>query len=193
RASFLHWNYKQLRGATKTQIESCHAYCRGLVLPDTTGDDPVISGKDICEPSSKKSKFMLQLMDKNETVKEPGMSEIDRCNSLTVEEEYTNPLTFWQQQQIQLAYPTLYRLAKRTFAVPCSSGAVERQFSAAAAPVTFSFHTLFVYEKKLGEKPNFRQSLIMGTLENIYHIHKMKWCFSNNFTSYIEVYLRLDG
>ncbi|CAF3570727.1 unnamed protein product [Rotaria socialis] len=136
RASFLHPNYKQLRGATKTQIKSCHAYCRGLVLPNTTGDDPVISDKDICEPPSKKSKFMLQLMDKNETVKEPGMNEIDRYNALTVEEEYTNPLTFWQQQHIQLAYPTLYRLAKRTFAVPCSSAAVERQFSAAGQIVT---------------------------------------------------------
>ncbi|CAF3042371.1 unnamed protein product [Rotaria socialis] len=107
RASFLHPNYKQWRGATKTQIKSCHAYCRGLVLPDTTGDDPVISDKDVCEPPSKKSKFMLQLMDKNEIVKEPGMNEIDRYNALTVEEEYTNPLTFWQQQHIQLAYPTL--------------------------------------------------------------------------------------
>ncbi|CAF1957549.1 unnamed protein product [Rotaria magnacalcarata] len=136
RASFLHPNYKQLRGATKTQIKSCHAYCRGLVLPDTTGDDPVISDKDVCEPPSKKSKFMLQLMDKNEIVKEPGMNEIDRYNALTVEEEYTNPLTFWQQQHIQLAYPTLYRLAKRTFAVPCSSAAVERQFSAAGQIVT---------------------------------------------------------
>ncbi|CAF2045445.1 unnamed protein product [Rotaria magnacalcarata] len=136
RASFLHPNYKQLRGATKTQIKSCHAYCRGLVLPDTTGDDPVISDKDVCEPPSKKSKFMLQLMDKNEIVKEPGMNKIDRYNALTVEEEYTNPLTFWQQQHIQLAYPTLYRLAKRTFAVPCSSAAVERQFSAAGQIVT---------------------------------------------------------
>ncbi|CAM4976277.1 unnamed protein product [Rotaria socialis] len=136
RASFLHPNYKQLRGATKTQIKSCHAYCRGLVLPDTTGDDPVMSDKDVCEPPSKKSKFMLQLIDKNEIVKEPGMNEIDRYNALMVEEEYTNPLTFWQQQHIQLAYPTLYPLAKRTFAVPCSSAAVERQFSAAGQIVT---------------------------------------------------------
>ncbi|CAF2124150.1 unnamed protein product [Rotaria magnacalcarata] len=135
RASFLHPNYKQLRGATKTQIKSCHAYCRILVLPDTTGDDPVISDKDISEPPSKKSKFMLQLMDKNETVKEPGINEIDRYNALTVEEEYTNPLTFWQQH-IQLANPTLYRLAKRTFTVPCSSAAVERQFSAVGQIVT---------------------------------------------------------
>ncbi|CAF4860561.1 unnamed protein product, partial [Rotaria sp. Silwood2] len=44
-----------------------------------------------------------------------------------------------------------------------------------------------------GGKSNFRQSLIMGTLGNIYHIRKMEWCFSNNFTSYTEVYLRLDG
>jgi len=33
-----------------------------------------------------------------------------------------------------------------------------------AAPVTFLYHTLFVYEKKLREKSNFRQSLIIGTL-----------------------------
>jgi hypothetical protein len=30
--------------------------------------------------------------------------------------------------------------------------------------VTFLYHTLFVYEKKLREKSNFRQSLIIGTL-----------------------------
>ncbi|CAF4914167.1 unnamed protein product [Rotaria socialis] len=146
RASFLHPNYKQWRGATKTQIKSCHAYCRGLVLPDTTGDDPVINDKDVCEPPSKKSKFMLQLMDKNEIVKEPGMNEIDRYNALTVEEEYTNPLTFWQQQHIQLAYPTLYRLAKRTFAVPCSSAAVERQFSATG--ITVRSNTVLVAKTK---------------------------------------------
>jgi hypothetical protein len=33
-----------------------------------------------------------------------------------------------------------------------------------AAPITFLYHTLFVYEKKLREKSNFRQSLIIGTL-----------------------------
>ncbi|CAF3252126.1 unnamed protein product, partial [Rotaria sp. Silwood2] len=57
-------------------------------------------------------------------------------------------------------------------------------FCAHAAPVTFPYHILFVYGKKLGEKSNFRQLLIMGTLGNIYHIRKMEWCFSNNFTSY---------
>ncbi|CAF2867622.1 unnamed protein product [Rotaria sp. Silwood2] len=66
-------------------------------------------------------------------------------------------------------------------------------FCAHAAPVTFPYHILFVYGKKLGEKSNFRQLLIMGTLGNIYHIRKMEWCFANHFTSYIEVYLCLDG
>ena len=53
-----------------------------------------------------------------------------------VEEEYTDPLSFWRQQHIRLAFPTLYRLAKRTFAVPCSSAALERQFSATGQIVT---------------------------------------------------------
>ncbi|CAF0830899.1 unnamed protein product [Rotaria sordida] len=66
-------------------------------------------------------------------------------------------------------------------------------FRAHAAPVTFLYHTLFVYEKKLREKSNFRQSLIIGTIGNIYQMRKMEWCFSNNFTSYVENYLRLDG
>ncbi|CAF4029812.1 unnamed protein product [Adineta steineri] len=66
-------------------------------------------------------------------------------------------------------------------------------FRAHAAPVTFLYHTLFVYEKKLREKSTFRQSLIIGTLGNIYQMRKMEWCFSNHFTLYIENYLRLDG
>lgn len=33
-----------------------------------------------------------------------------------------------------------------------------------AAPVTFLYHTLFVYEKKLREKSTFRQTLITGTI-----------------------------
>jgi hypothetical protein len=36
-----------------------------------------------------------------------------------------------------------------------------------AAPITFLYHTLFVYEKKLREKPSFRQLLIIGTLGKI--------------------------
>ena len=137
RASFLHPNYKQLRGATKMQILSCHAYYQDFVLPATTStdDDSVRIDEDTCEPPAKKLKFMSQLMDKKETTTEP-IGEIDRYIALTVEEEYTDPLSFWRQQHIQLAFSILYRLAKRTFVVPCSSAAVERQFSAAGQIVT---------------------------------------------------------
>ncbi|CAF5042235.1 unnamed protein product, partial [Rotaria magnacalcarata] len=37
-------------------------------------------------------------------------------------------------------------------------------FRVHAAPVTFLYHTLFVYEKKLREKAPFRQSLIIGMI-----------------------------
>ena len=45
------------------------------------------------------------------------------------EKDYSNPLLFWQEyQQI---FPNLAKLARRTFSIPCSSAAVEREFSAA--------------------------------------------------------------
>ncbi|CAF3950911.1 unnamed protein product [Rotaria sp. Silwood1] len=135
RASFLHPNYKQLRGATKAQIESCHAHCRNFILPANTTNDSMRTDEKITEPPSKKLKFMAQLMDKKETMRESA-DEIDCYIALTVEEEYTDPLVFWRQQRNQLAFPMLYRLAKRTFAVSCSSAPVERQFSAAGQIIT---------------------------------------------------------
>jgi hypothetical protein len=104
-------------------------------LPDAIDDDPVEIEEDTCEPAAKKVKFMSQLMDKKETNTE-SISEIDRYISLIVKEEYTDPLVFWWQQRIHLAFSTLYRLAKRIFAVPCSCASVERQFSAAGQIVT---------------------------------------------------------
>jgi hypothetical protein len=98
-------------------------------------DDPVRIDEDTCEPPAKKLKFMSQLMGRKETTTE-SIGEIDRYIALTVEEEYTDPLSFWRQQHIQLTFPTLYRLSKRTFAVPCSFAVVERQFSAAGQIVT---------------------------------------------------------
>lgn len=80
-----------------------------------------------------------------------------------------------------------------------------------AAPVTFLYNTLFLYEKKLREKSPFRQSLIIGMIgkrrdhavrhasfflslqANIYQMRKMEWCFSANFTAFVENYLRPDG
>jgi hypothetical protein len=65
-----------------------------------------------------------------------NFSEIDRYISLIVKDDYTDPLSFWRQQRIQLVFPTLYRLVKRIFAVPCSSASGECQFSAAGQIVT---------------------------------------------------------
>ena len=81
-----------------------------------------------------------------------------------------------------------------------------------AAPITFLYNTLFVYEKKLREKSNFRQSLIVGNLcktnktvkhcsyvasrslaANVYHMRRMEWCFSAQFSSIIESYMLASG
>ncbi|CAF3536064.1 unnamed protein product [Rotaria sp. Silwood1] len=135
RASFLHPNYKQLRGATKEQIESCYNFCRDFILPSNTMNDSIRTDENIIQPPAKKLKFMTQLMDKKETAP-ASADEIDHYIALTVEEEYTDPLVFWRQERNQLTFPTLYRLAKRTFAAPCSSASVERQFSAAGQIIT---------------------------------------------------------
>ncbi|CAF4764102.1 unnamed protein product [Rotaria sp. Silwood2] len=49
-------------------------------------------------------------------------------------EIYTNPLIFWQQHQSEFSY--LSKLARKIFAILCSSAAVERAFSAAGQVVT---------------------------------------------------------
>jgi len=50
---------------------------------------------------------MSQLMNKKKTTTE-SIGEIDRCIALMMEEEYTDPLSFWRQQHIQLAFPTAH-------------------------------------------------------------------------------------
>jgi hypothetical protein len=59
--------------------------------------------------------------------------EIDRYINLQLDPNvtYTNPLDFWQQSQYHQSFPNLSRLARQYFSIPCSSAAVERQFSAA--------------------------------------------------------------
>ena len=44
-----------------------------------------------------------------------------------------------------------------------------------AAPVTFLYNTLFVYEKKLREKAAFRQPLIAGTIGKSSNESKINW------------------
>ncbi|CAF3027300.1 unnamed protein product, partial [Rotaria sp. Silwood2] len=105
RASFLHPNYKQLRGATKEQIESCYNFCRDFILPSNTMNDSIRTDENIIQPSAKKLKFMTQLMDKKETAP-ASADEIDHYIALTVEEEYTDPLVFCRQERNQLTFPT---------------------------------------------------------------------------------------
>ena len=45
-------------------------------------------------------------------------------------------------------------------------GTKKQFFLLLAAPVTFLYNTLFVYEKRLREKSNYRQALIIGILGN---------------------------
>jgi hypothetical protein len=55
------------------------------------------------------------------------------ANSSADEQEY-NPLHFWKHNYS--LYPRLARIAKRVFAVPATSAAVEREFSLAGNIVT---------------------------------------------------------
>jgi hypothetical protein len=55
------------------------------------------------------------------------------ANSSAYDQEY-NPLQFWKHNYS--SYPRLARIAKRVFAVPATSAAVEREFSLAGNIVT---------------------------------------------------------
>ncbi len=137
-ATFLHPNYKQLHGATSSQIADCHSTCRLFLLPGSS--PPVVVEEDEgYEPPTKKSKsFMSSLMDKRNSRQNSSVDEVDRYIAMQIEdnEEYVDPLSFWKQQQHRVAFPNLTRLACRYFSIPCSSAAVERQFSSAGQIVT---------------------------------------------------------
>ncbi|CAF1402498.1 unnamed protein product [Adineta ricciae] len=138
-ATFLHPNYRQLRGATPTQVSDCFQTCRAAILPvDRSEDMEVDEGRmdiDICnEPRSKRRKLLMtSLMDKNTINKKRSSDEVDQYSKLQLDMDcvYTDPLDFWKQPQYHRAFPNLARLAKQYFSIPCSSAAVERQFSAA--------------------------------------------------------------
>ena len=138
-AAFLHPNYKQLRGATNSQIADCHSTCRLFLRPDSSSP-VIIEGEEDYEPPTKKSKhFMTSLMDKRNNRENSSIDEVDRYIEMQIDDndEYDDPLSFWkQQQQHRAGFPNLARLACRCFAIPCSSAAVERQFSAAGQIVT---------------------------------------------------------
>jgi hypothetical protein len=138
-AAFLHPNYKQLRGATSSQIDDCHSTCRMFVLPRSSSSSP-INADDVCnEPPLKKNKsLMTSLMDKTSKRNQSSSDEVDQYVDMQLpdSEQYINPLLFWKQQDKRKRFPNLARLASRYFSIPCSSAGVERQFSAAGQIIT---------------------------------------------------------
>jgi hypothetical protein len=137
-ASFLHPNYKQLRGATNSQINDCHSTCRLFLVPASPYPEIVEADENYEPPSKKIKSFMSSLMDKKTNRMDSNIDEVDQYIELQVgdNEQYTNPLVFWEKQRRQGMFPNLTRLACRLFSIPCSSAAVERQFSAAGQIVT---------------------------------------------------------
>jgi hypothetical protein len=91
------------------------------------------------QPNKNGKRLMTALMDKAKKKRKVSSSdEVDRYNELHVDDndQFQNPLDFWKRKSNQVSFPNLFRLALRHFAVPCSSAAVERQFSAAGQLVT---------------------------------------------------------
>lgn len=136
--TFLHPNYKQLRHATPIQIIDCHSLCRPSL---TTGSTKTTTANTITtsEPSTKKQKLFLEsLMDEisPSIVPQTNKDEVDLYIEFQLKdnETYSNPLVFWRQHE--QAFPHLSKLAKKIFSIPCSSAAVEREFSAAGQIVT---------------------------------------------------------
>ena len=83
-ATFLHPNYKQLRGATSSQIANCHATCRRFLFPDSPSAGIVEEDEDY-EPPMKKSKpFMTLLMDKRNNRENSSLDEVDKYIEMQV-------------------------------------------------------------------------------------------------------------
>ena len=97
-----------------------------------------VTGSDDEQMSESGKRLTVQLMDKKKNKKSSPSDEVDRYvdHPLNNNQQYQNPLTFWQQKSNQIWFPNLFRLARQYFYVPCSSAAVERQFSAAGQPIT---------------------------------------------------------
>ncbi|CAF1549482.1 unnamed protein product, partial [Didymodactylos carnosus] len=155
-AAFLHPNYKQLRHATPAQITDCYETCRLFAPSNVTSQN-----EEVLEPLDKKQKiFLATLMDrkitkKKDKVKDEVQQYIEM--KLTDDQQYLNPLSFWKEKQNQKFFPNLARLAKRYFSIPCSSAAVEREFSAAGQIVnqrrssldpSSQQHIIFTFDQK---------------------------------------------
>ncbi|CAF4152472.1 unnamed protein product [Rotaria socialis] len=157
---------------------------------------------------------MSTLMDKQNQQNEGTYDEVDRYIALKLgeDEQYSNPLDFWKKKDNQLAFPSLFQLAKRYFAIPCSSSAVERQFSAAEngllaqfnndkklwqllfAPERTGPHELIVYAKRTkdGEssKSDSKFNLDVTKLRRPMKFHMIYTQFR---TKKCQIYTPMDG
>jgi len=134
--AFLHPNYKQLRGATDSQVADCYRTCRHFIEAHQPSIDVI---EEDYEPPTKKTKvFMSMLMDKQQKEQETGSDELDKYIRLTLDEkeQYENPMEFWKKLGNRSAFPNLVRLARKYYSIPCSSASVERQFSATGQIIT---------------------------------------------------------
>ena len=167
-SAYLHPNFKQLRGATHSQIANCYAACRITIVPHASPSAAPSEEED--EQTNKNGKrLMTTLMDKKKKKRKlSSADEVDRYNELLIEDgaHFQNPLDFWKQRSNQVMFPNLFRLALQYFAIPCSSAAVERQFSAAGQLIT-----------------QRRSSLDPSTVNNIIFLrsieknsHATQWC-----------------
>jgi hypothetical protein len=133
--TFLHPNYKQLHGASNTQITDCRPTCRQLIHHEQPTNDIV---EEIYEPPTKKTKPCMSTLMGKQKNDESGSDEIDRYINLKLDEheQYNNPLGFWRKNEYQSMFPNLARVARRYFVIPCSSAALERQFGATGQIIT---------------------------------------------------------
>jgi hypothetical protein len=97
-AAFLHPNYKQLRGATHSQMANCYTACRISLVPNTSS--LLAPSEEEDEQTNKNGKrLMVTLMDKTKKRKLSSTDEVDRYNELLIEDgdQFQNPLDFWKQ------------------------------------------------------------------------------------------------
>ena len=137
-AAFLHLNYKQLRGATHSQLSNCHASCRMSLFPGSslTGVPSEVEDEQLHKNGKH---LMTALMDKSKKKKKVSPSDdFDRYNQFHVDDndQFPNSLDFWKGKDNQVSFPNLSRLALRCLSVSCSLATVERQFSAAGQLMT---------------------------------------------------------
>ena len=134
-ASFLHPNFKGLLSATAAQKAECYRTCRAS-LPAVAATTTTLYSETE-PPKKKQKKFLEQLMDdemsqtKTIATSIPPKGEPDLYIEFKVDKDknYINPLTFWKENAA--IFPNLSKLACRIYSIPCSSSAVEREFSAA--------------------------------------------------------------